>query len=56
MIVPSSKYEVSLFMRFFMINQILEDIKVESLIPESLMKTKNIDSFFTKLKMLDKGF
>jgi aspartokinase/homoserine dehydrogenase 1 len=34
----------------------MEDIKVESLLPESLMKTKNIDSFFTKLKMLDKGF
>jgi len=34
----------------------MEDIKVESLLPESIMKMKNIDSFFSKLKMLDKGF
>ena len=36
MIVPSSKDEVSLFMRFFMINQITEDIKIEdSSLPET---------------------
>jgi aspartokinase/homoserine dehydrogenase 1 len=34
----------------------MEDIVVESLLPESIMKMKYIDSFFTKLKMLDKGF
>ena len=34
----------------------MKDIEVESLLPESIMKMKNIDSFFIKLKMLDKGF
>jgi aspartokinase/homoserine dehydrogenase 1 len=34
----------------------MEDIEIESLLPNSIMKMRNIDSFFTKLKMLDKGF
>jgi len=34
----------------------MEEIEVENLLPESMMKMKNIDSFFTKLKTLDKGF
>jgi aspartokinase/homoserine dehydrogenase 1 len=34
----------------------MEEIEVENLLPDSMMKMKNIDSFFTKLKTLDIGF